>query len=424
MTGPKQSILTIGELTKLVKRLLEDDPRLSRVWVRGEISNFKHHTSGHLYFTLKDAQSCLRCVMFKGAAAGLLFRPENGMQVIVFGSISVYERDGQYQLYVQELQPDGVGALWIAYEQLKAKLGAEGLFDEGRKRRLPPFPGRIALATSPTGAVLRDMLSVLRRRMPGLQIVLAPIPVQGYGAAPKIAGAIQALGRLAEHGAAPVEVIILARGGGSIEELWPFNEEIVARAIAASPVPVLSAIGHETDYTIADFAADHRAATPSVAAETVVPDHRELADRLQTRVKRLRLGAAARVRKERERLNRLAVSRVLTQPSGALREWAQRLDFTSRRLEFLAARKAERSRAILDKVSGKLGALGPETILRRGYAFCLSLPDRSPISGVQAVGPGELLGVILQDGEMECKVTGVTPRDRTGGAAGGRGRPA
>ncbi|HHV93347.1 MAG TPA: exodeoxyribonuclease VII large subunit, partial [Firmicutes bacterium] len=269
VSGPP--VYSVAEITRLLKRHIEDEPLFQYVTVCGEMSNFKHHTSGHMYFVLKDSESCLRCVMFRSYAGRLRFRPQDGLEVYATGAIGIYETGGVYQLYVQYLEPRGVGDLHLAFQQLKEKLQAEGLFDEARKRPIPFLPRRIGVVTSPTGAAVRDIITILHRRMPGVEILVAPALVQGKGAAASIVAALEALVQWGD-----VDVIIVGRGGGSMEDLWPFNEEVVARAVAACPVPVISAVGHETDFTICDFAADLRAPTPSGAAELAVPVAAEL----------------------------------------------------------------------------------------------------------------------------------------------------
>lgn len=293
------AILSVAAVNRHIKALLEQDETLAGVLVRGEISNFKRHYSGHCYFTLKDSEATLRAVMFRSRAQLLKFEPKDGLKVIAGGRVSVFERDGQYQLYVEQLVPEGMGELSLAFAQLKDKLAAEGLFDESRKRPLPLLPRTVGIITSPTGAAVRDIVTVAKRRYPGVQLILNPVQVQGADAPPQIAAGIGLLNR---HGRA--EVIIVGRGGGSIEELWAFNDEQVVRAIAASNIPVISAVGHQTDYTLADFAADRRAATPSQAAEIAVPDVREMAryiQTLRTMLEKYILGIAAG---RRERLER------------------------------------------------------------------------------------------------------------------------
>ncbi|MGD8240389.1 MAG: exodeoxyribonuclease VII large subunit, partial [Armatimonadota bacterium] len=276
--------LTVSEVTRHVKRLLDSSELLQGISVRGEVSNFKRHTSGHVYFSLKDEASQLSCIMFRGPAGHLSFEPEDGMQVIASGNVSVYERGGRYQLYTRFMQPDGLGDLYLAFERLKAKLEAEGLFDPARKRAIARFPRRVAIITSPTGAAVRDITTILARRYPAAAQLVVPAIVQGDDAAPSI---VRALGIANDMD--DVDTIILGRGGGSIEDLWAFNEEVVARAIYSSARPVISAVGHETDFTIADFVADVRAATPSAAAELAAPDQAELRSRVSGSADRLRL---------------------------------------------------------------------------------------------------------------------------------------
>ena len=304
--GPlgERPVLTVSELTQAVKETLELDARFQNILVRGEISNFKHHTSGHMYFTLKDEKSRLKCVMFRSHNARLRFRPEDGLKVIAGGRLGVYEVAGEYQLYVEELYPEGLGALHLAFEQLKAKLQAEGLFDPARKRPLPGLPRTVGIVTSPTGAAIRDMVSVLRRRFPNVNILLAPAIVQGDAGPPSVIRALELLNWRDD-----VDVIIVGRGGGSLEELWTFNDEGVARAIAASRIPVISAVGHETDFTIADFVADRRAPTPSAAAEIAVPERAKLLQDVRDQEERLRLAIQKRIRQLRESLGILREAR-------------------------------------------------------------------------------------------------------------------
>ena len=314
-------IFSVKEITRYIRMKLESDGLLADVWLRGEISNFTHHTSGHMYFTLKDEASRIKCVMFAAHNRRLPFTPRDGTKVIARGSVTVYERDGNYQFYVTQMQPDGIGSLYLAFEQLKRKLEAEGLFDPARKRPLPRFPRTIGVVTSPTGAAIRDILTTLGRRYPQAKVALVPVLVQGEGAAPSIVRAIELLNRLGE-----ADVMIVGRGGGSIEELWAFNEEIVARAIAASRIPVISAVGHETDFTIADFVADLRAPTPTAAAELAVPHVLELKETLEHLKRRMRGALAAAVESRRQRLERIRRSPVLLYPRRYLLAHAERLD--------------------------------------------------------------------------------------------------
>lgn len=386
------------ELTQHVKRLLDRDQLLSAVWVRGEISNFKWHSSGHIYFTLKDEASQVRCVMFRSAAQRLRFRPDNGMQVLALGNVTIFDRDGVYQLYCEEMEPAGVGALHIRYEQLKAKLEAEGLFGQAIKRPLPMLPRKVGLITAPTGAAIRDMITVARRRFPSIHLVIAPALVQGDEAPSSL---IRALGLLAR--VPGIDVIIMGRGGGSLEDLWAFNDEGLARAVRNCPVPVVSAVGHETDYTIADFAADLRAPTPSAAAEMVVPSRAELRGVVDGF--RLRLTSLARraVERRRSRLRVLAERPVLQRPQGRLLQDRQRLDDLVRRLGYAGGRATEARRLRMRGLAGRLDALSPLAVLSRGYAIARDEQGRV-LKEAGAVRPGDLLNVLLHKGEVACRV--------------------
>ena len=321
MTEPERAVITVTELNEYIKSLLDGDAILKKIAVKGEISNFRPNSSGHLYFTLKDEGGAVRCVMFRALAQKLKFTPENGMKVIAVGGVSSFVRDGQYQLYLSALTPDGIGDLYAAFEQLKRRLGAEGLFDPARKKAIPRYPRLIAIVTSPTGAAIQDMLRILKKRYPIARVLLVPVKVQGAGAAEEIAGAITYLNTKRY-----IDVIITGRGGGSIEDLWCFNEEVVARAIAASRIPVVSAVGHEPDVTISDFAADLRAATPSNAAELVTPDAAELTLRLEERRTALARTMLARFDSARKRLNDIAGKRVFASPLGYFDEKRMMLD--------------------------------------------------------------------------------------------------
>lgn len=408
--------LTVTELTRRIKAVL--DAGFPDVLVRGEISNFKHHTSGHMYFTLKDAGdgggqragpgdppqagaagAVLRCVLFRREAARLGFLPENGMAVIARGRISVYERDGQYQLYVEELRPEGEGALQQAFLALRRKLEAEGLFDPARKRRLPPFVRRVGVVTSPTGAAVRDIVTVARRRFPGVEILLTPVLVQGPEAPPDIVRAIAL-----QNAAGLAEVLIVGRGGGSLEELWAFNDERVARAIFASGIPVVSAVGHETDVTIADLVADVRAPTPSAAAELVVPDVRELGRQVDTLRRRLEALAAERLTRARERLLRALARPPFARPLDTVRQWGQRVDDLGRRLAAATRLAVERARARRDLLVQKLDALSPLGVLARGYTLVRAVPDGALVPAVAGLRPGERIEVVFRDGEAHCEV--------------------
>ncbi len=399
----QEPIFTVSELTGYVKGLLDRDEVLQQVVVRGEISNFTDHRSGHLYFSLKDEDSQLSCVCFRRAAQSLDFAPEEGMQVVARGNVTVYERAGRYQLIVRFMRPDGAGELAVRLEQLKARLEAEGLFEPARKRPLPRFPQAVGICTSPTGAAMQDMIRIMTRRYPRAKIVQFPTVVQGEAAAPSIVQSLQAAGRHEE-----VEVIIIGRGGGSLEDLWAFNEEAVARAIFACPIPVVSAVGHETDFTISDYVADARAATPSEAAEMVVPDQRELISDLQVMSKRLRRAVIGRVQRAADRLAAVADRRTLRQPQVLLEPWQQRLDeatvVLTRELGDLVSGLGRR----LEKTGTALTALSPAAVLKRGYAICQRGRDGAVVKSVAAVQRSEPVRVTVTDGNIFADVTKVS----------------
>lgn len=387
-------VVTVTQLNQYVKSLLDGNPLLSSVYISGEISNFtNHYKSGHLYFTLKDENAAVKAVMFKGQASKLTFEPESGMKVIVRARVSLYDRDGAYQIYVDAMQPDGVGALQKAYEQLKAKLEKEGLFDEKCKKPLPRFPQKVGVITAETGAAVRDIINVLGRRYPLAEIVLCPVLVQGDGAPPQL---IEALKRLNDQNAA--DVIIIGRGGGSIEDLWAFNDEGVARAVAASNIPVISAVGHETDFTICDFVADLRAPTPSAAAELAVPDQNELAVLVGHLVGRASAALDFRLKRERQRLETLTKSRALAAPQTLVEEQQMRLDYSVKNLQtaFGATVAGEQKR--LSAAAAKLDALSPLKVLGRGYA--IARKGDVVVHSVKDVSSGDRLTVRLADGEL------------------------
>ncbi len=396
------AVISVAQLNKYVKSLLESDPHLASVMVSGEISNFTHHyQSGHMYMTLKDESAAVRAVMFRGYASKLAFKPENGMKVIVRARVSLYEAGGGYQIYIEDMQPDGVGALQIAFEQLKKRLAAEGLFDEGRKRPLPRYPGRVGVITSPTGAAVRDIFNVLGRRFPLAKVIFCPVLVQGEGAAPSIVEAIQRFNRLQA-----ADVLIVGRGGGSIEDLWAFNEESVARAVAASAIPVISAVGHETDFTICDFVADLRAPTPSAAAELAVPDSARLTAVLDTCRSRLSGAMLSRVEAAGKNLQLLASKRCLSAPQYYVEEQAVRLDAVTHR--FVAAARQQLSVADrrLAATASKLDALSPLKVLGRGYAIGYGA-DGGVVNTVTAVQPGDAMSWQVADGRIHCQVTSI-----------------
>jgi exodeoxyribonuclease VII large subunit len=401
-TAPSRKVFTVSELTRQVRFVLED--RFSSVWVEGEISNFLHHGSRHMYFSLKDAESAVACAMFRDANGRLRFTPQNGLQVLVRGRVSIYAPRGQYQLIVDEMQPKGVGDLQLAFEQLKKKLGDEGLFDPARKRPIPPLPRRIGLVTSLTGAVIRDMLHVLGRRFPGVPLLVAPAQVQGAEARFEIVRALEALNA---HGGP--DVIVLARGGGSLEDLWPFNEEAVARAIAGSRVPVVSAVGHETDYTIADFAADLRAPTPSAAAEILVPDGAELRDRIGEARRRLEGSVRGRVEALSEECRRLMASSVFRHPGAFVEERIQRLDEAAGKMRRAFAGLWELGRERLRSAAGRLEALSPLACLARGYSITFDASSGRTVRSVKELKPGSEVRTRLADGSFVGRVTRADP---------------
>lgn len=416
----EDAILSPSQVGQYLKTMMDRDHLLSRLLVRGELSNYKMYPSGHHYFTLKDGEGALRCVMFRSDAVSLRFRPENGMQVIAAGRVTVFPRDGQYQMYCARLTPEGVGDLALAFEQLKEKLAREGLFDLGHKKEIPAFPGKIALITSPAGAAVRDMIRILGARWPLSEVKVIPVRVQGAEAPQEIAAAIQWVNW---HGLA--DLIITGRGGGSMEDLWAFNEEAVARAIYRSEIPVISAVGHEPDVTIADFAADLRASTPSNAAELAVPDQNEIYAALLGAGERLEGSTAARLARYRQALDRLANSRPMTEPAAYFREKRLLLDYQSSRLAHglqrsaaaqrerlgrltqslpnSAARTMTKRRERLNALAASLDALSPLKVLGRGYSIA-QREDGRALTSVRDVSAGDTLKLTLSDGNIDCQV--------------------
>ncbi|MDE7220786.1 MAG: exodeoxyribonuclease VII large subunit [Oscillospiraceae bacterium] len=391
-------IFTVSELNHLVKAVLDSIPELSGVSLRGEISNYKLYPSGHHYFTLKDAGGAIRCVMFKGQALRLRFRPENGMKVIAMGRVSVYPRDGTYQLYCEALSPDGVGDLHVAFEQLKEKLWKEGLFEESHKKVLPAYPETIAIITSPAGAAVHDMIRILRRRYPLAKVKLLPVRVQGAEAPPEIAGALRYANR---HRVA--DVIITGRGGGSIEDLWAFNDERVARAIYDSEIPVISAVGHEPDVTVADFVADVRAATPSHAAELAVPDQAELMERLQSQRLHLIRSQSKRLELLRRRLAGLTAKRVLTDPMAVMQDKRLLLDHVQKELCHASLARLAGPRKELAALAAALDALSPLKVLGRGFALVADETGQ-PLRRTEDAPVGSRISARLSDGRLLCRV--------------------
>jgi exodeoxyribonuclease VII large subunit len=390
-------VYTVSALTAEVKAVLEDG--FSAIWVEGEVSNFKHHTSGHMYFTLKDTDAQIRAVMFRGSNRLLKFQPKDGLAVLVFGTVTVYERRGEYQITVEFMEPKGVGALQLAFEQLKARLEADGLFDAARKRPLPRLPRKIGIITSPTGAAIRDMLTIIGRRFPGLAIVISPVQVQGETAPREIAAALAAMGRRSD-----LDVLIVARGGGSLEDLWAFNEEVVARAIATSPIPVISAVGHETDVTIADFVADLRAPTPSAAAELVVAQRDELRQRVDELAARTVAAMENALAVRRARVQMLGRHLGVLSPAAHLRRQAECLRGLTQRLHAWWGMARMQRQERLKLLAGKLGTLSPLAILGRGYSICWSLPGRHIVKTAAEVRTGSEVAVRLHRGELRCLV--------------------
>ncbi len=355
-------ILTVSELTRQIKGVLELG--FTNVWIQGEISNFKLHSSGHLYFSLKDEQSQISAVMWRSRAGQLRFRPQDGMKVMVRGNISVYEPRGSYQIDCLQIQPLGKGDLQIAFEQLKQKLNDEGLFDEDRKRSIPEFPNRIGIVTSPTGAAVHDMISVFSRRFPSVELIIVPVKVQGVGAAQEISDAIRMLNSLSD-----IDVMIVGRGGGSLEDLWAFNEEIVARAIFSSAIPVVSAVGHEIDYSISDFVADLRAPTPSAAAELTVKDRNEVVELIRNFCYTMSNSMTNSVESYKKSIIHLTKSYSFNRPNDLLRQRGQHVDELQRRLEQNLAHHFKMVRQRSASLSARINSLNPRSVLRRGYAI-------------------------------------------------------
>ncbi|WP_394174728.1 exodeoxyribonuclease VII large subunit [Guptibacillus hwajinpoensis] len=444
--------ISVTALTRHVKRMIDNEPALQDVWLRGELSNVKLHNRGHLYFTVKDDKSRVQAVMFAGNNRHIKFKPENGMKVLIRGEISVFEPYGQYQLYAKEMQPDGIGNLYLAYEELKRKLEFEGLFSEDLKQPIPRYPTEIGVITSPTGAAIRDIFTTIKRRYPAARITVFPVLVQGNSAKSSIVKAIEMANAMNM-----LDVLIVGRGGGSIEELWAFNEEEVARSIARSHVPVISAIGHETDFTIADFVADLRAPTPTGAAELAVPSVVELKERLDQRVHRLMRAMREKHLSERERLSNLQKSYAFRYPDQLLRQKEQELDLQVERLQKTMKRllvyteervdrnhkqllKQHPNRLLKDSTqelnelkgslqkemqrvlhgkqrdfslfAGKLNALSPLKVMERGYS--LAYKEDELIKSVKQVQPGDVLKVEMTDGKIDCHVWGLEESDSNG----------
>lgn len=390
--------LTVSELNNLIKTLIDCEPMLNKVCVRGELSNYKIYPSGHHYFTLKDSESSLRCVMFKSSASKLRFRPESGMGVTAFGRVSVFSRDGAYQLYCTDLIPEGTGDLQIAFEQLKAKLASEGLFDPEHKKQLPPFPKKIAIITSSAGAAVHDMIRILGKRWPMTKVILLPVRVQGVEAPPEIAGAIRYANK---HKIA--DIIITGRGGGSIEDLWAFNDERVARAIYDSELPVISAVGHEPDVTISDYVADVRASTPSNAAEVAVPNAADMRELLEN----LGIRQSQAVRKKMitisSKLEELKKRRVLQTPMAYVDSKRAELDYVKDKFIAAADRSNSAKRRDFVRLAASLDAMSPLKVLGRGYAIAADIRGEL-VRSIDDVKPDDKLRLCVNDGIIKCRV--------------------
>lgn len=392
---------TPTQLNQYIKGRMDTDPILSKVLVQGELSNYKLYPSGHHYFSLKDSEGAVRCVMFRGSATALRFRPQNGMKVIAAGRVSVFPRDGQYQLYCDRLIPEGAGELAAAFEQLKQKLAAQGLFDLERKKPLPRFPQKIALITSPAGAAVRDMVRILGARYPLAEVLIVPVLVQGEGAAQEIAAALDW-----SNTQKLADVIITGRGGGSMEDLWAFNEECVALAISRSKIPVISAVGHEPDVTIADFVADVRASTPSNAAELAVPDQSELYGRLHSIADYQNKSMSKKLTICRQNLNHYSKNPALTNPDRYFGEKQLLLDYQYQALLHSLEQNLNRRREQLGRLAASLEAMSPLKVLGRGYAIA-QIGEGQVVTSAKQLSPGEMVALKLADGALNCRVEEV-----------------
>ena len=394
--------VSVSELTAHIRDIIDLDPSLKRVLVRGELSNYKVYSSGHRYFTLKDSEAALSCVMFRSDAERVRFRPENGMSVLCSGQVSVYARDGKYQLYVRQMQPDGVGDLYVAFEQLKARLQSEGLFASEHKKPIPVMPSRIAVVTSASGAAVRDIIRVLGKRWPLSKVIVLPVRVQGEEASREIAAAIRYANRWKV-----ADLIIAGRGGGSMEDLWAFNEEITARAIYDSEIPVISAVGHEPDFTIADFTADRRAATPSNAAELAVPEREKVLESLA--VTQLRADRAVRriLDSGARRLESLSSRPIMESPMAFIDQRRLDVDRFAERMDAAERHVLSENRQKYIRLVSALEALSPLRVLARGYSV-VTLPDGTVVRRSEQAAPGSLLRVRLSEGALNCRVENRT----------------
>lgn len=393
----KPEAISVTELNKYIKEKVASDEYLNSVFVKGEISNFKHHYTGHMYFTLKDENSLIKCIMFKTSTATLNFVPKDGLKVQVFGTVAVFERDGVYQIYCKAMQEDGVGSLHKAYEELKARLEKQGYFDIAHKKKIPYMPKTIGVLTSKTGSVIRDIINVSTRRNPNVHIRLLPVPVQGEGAGEKIADAIDYMNKKQL-----ADVLIIARGGGSLEDLWPFNEEVVANAIYNSDIPIISAVGHETDFTIADFVADLRAPTPSAAAELAQADVFELKQRLETYNRRYKVALKKKIEYMKLRYEKCMASRAFKEPYQRINEQYINLDIQLKALQNSIMNKIKDARAISMETISKLDALSPLKTLTRGY--CIAEHNNKIIKSVKDVKQNDQIKLRFTDGEKTANI--------------------
>ena len=396
----ESKIYTVSKLNKYIKKLFENDYNLHDIWILGEISNFKLHSSGHMYFVLKDKESQIRCVMFRGNNYSLRFAPGDGMKVKVRGDVSVYEKRGEYQLYVKEIVEAGKGELYLAFERLKLKLKEEGLFSEEIKKKLPLIPKNIAVITSPTGAAIRDIITISLRRFPNLSILVVPSLVQGVSAAQDIAKKIDFLNKYLKD----LDFIIIGRGGGSLEELWPFNEEILARSIYSSKLPIVSAVGHETDFTISDFVADLRAPTPSAAAEMTVPDKDSLINNLTLLKSKIARAAKRNFELKTENINSLCRSLKYQGPENKINQYYQYIDEFSAHLNSSIKHQIELYEERVKKDSQRLESLSPWAVIERGYSICRKIPGKEIIKKLEQIEIGAKIEVIISDGKILSKV--------------------
>ena len=389
--------ITVSDLNQYIKNKIADDEYLNNVLVKGEISNFKNHYTGHMYFTLKDENCLIKCIMFKSYAQKLNFMPKDGMKVMVFGGVSVFERDGVYQIYVKAMEEDGLGDLYTKYQELKRELEEQGLFDEIHKKKIPMMPKVVGVLSSQTGSVIKDIINVSTRRNPNVYIRLLPVPVQGEGAAEKIAYGIEYMNKnkLAD-------VLILARGGGSLEDLWPFNEKVVAQSIYESDIPIISAVGHETDFTIADFVADLRAPTPSAAAELAVPDIYEVNQKIQIHQDRLRNGLLKKVQLMKLRYEKCISSMVFKEPTRRINEAYIQIDNYTKQLENLIKTKQEKEKTKYAELIAKLDTLSPLKTLYRGYSIIEK--DNKIIKSKEELNKGEIIDIQLADGKKQAEI--------------------